>query len=1047
YIRLSPRVKTIFQQYRYDVDNFHRRNRVYRAISGLLTYVSGMDFAAGHLAPITSTTRGRRSHVFVRDNEDLLDVVRDAYPSSEDVNWMLTNQDNRPTKEVGVEDLITLFQLWDDAAQCFNELEYSNLAPGHVLYGWHYDYQEQKKSHHNQDTVQAPVALGDPHLGVLIYPGQLIDADLVRDGASASGYHRRLMDFYFYFYGFPSPGKIRYIPVWSHSVVAARTARTLAMAAPVPVLRGDVTLVGCSLMEVWKKEDEDAAAEREEYREEWAIFEEDMAYLAHLERIMDAEDSSEDEVEEARRLYDVHVQIRFTRKRNIICPVVTDARCRASLESSVVSRDELKASAELIVSQDRCFPSTHVLYVDKHRCLMYGAADNMKDLFQQLGRAGRAMNQAHAVVYSHTVQRCDKQEQEDPDIVPSCSSSSSSDDSIDEDDDGVSAEEIRNQQKPASKAKKGANIINVGHSGEVRVDALLGRQLTGSRITLPGREQHPADAEIGVESQEALAYELRDRVVSRENREESRGRPLRSGAELLPQVGKLFSGGRVRDDGRSDPEAVLRSMEEDVHEQGSCWQEGGQASPEPDCPQHPSASVVRRGQMKAMEQRQPRRKYSRKPGTNMCSICGKPKLKEFGHSRFGRGTFCASSSLKGEATLGQNRLQENVNSDSSDTGFSDNESDMSGRMGHQPKENPTAMKDTGVPFRLMEGTGDDGKGSIRTWTQLNAVTTNEEVTPETPQGNTSVKFVPGPRTPETPQATTPPSSSYQDRAPQTGCEHLHELNESCKFSLLVVPRASIKYSDYLQDDSMTRQALEVIVENMITNQNWLACPTGIQQLDKSHDDLVKSKFDPLSAVTLGWEGGRRRPNPPPMGLDYAKTEMFQSLSLKRSSKSTGSKKLQTIKWAMVSVPNEGIIPMPARQIEAWKTASLGDHVDYVFCHARGSALFLGMTEYDRSFCGYIRPTLEYAAPCWSSALTQKQSDALERVQKRACRIILGRRNNSYTETLALLDLQRLADRREHLCSDFATSVDYLHASAPGFSLPYKFKKAIVNSVT
>ncbi|KAI8490517.1 hypothetical protein Bbelb_317850 [Branchiostoma belcheri] len=54
------------------------------------------------------------------------------------------------------------------------------------------------------DTVQAPVALGDPHLGVLIYPGQLIDAELVRDGASASGYHRKLMDFYFYFYGFPS---------------------------------------------------------------------------------------------------------------------------------------------------------------------------------------------------------------------------------------------------------------------------------------------------------------------------------------------------------------------------------------------------------------------------------------------------------------------------------------------------------------------------------------------------------------------------------------------------------------------------------------------------------------------------------------------------------------------------------------------------------------------------------------------------------------------------------------------------------------------------
>ncbi|KAI8517635.1 hypothetical protein Bbelb_036520 [Branchiostoma belcheri] len=57
------------------------------------------------------------------------------------------------------------------------------------------------------------------------------------------------------------------------------------------------------------EEDEDAAAERERYREVWAIFEEDMAYLAHLERIMDSEDSSEDEVKEARRLYDEHLQV------------------------------------------------------------------------------------------------------------------------------------------------------------------------------------------------------------------------------------------------------------------------------------------------------------------------------------------------------------------------------------------------------------------------------------------------------------------------------------------------------------------------------------------------------------------------------------------------------------------------------------------------------------------------------------------------------------------------------------------------------------------
>ncbi|KAI8487218.1 hypothetical protein Bbelb_350160 [Branchiostoma belcheri] len=89
YTRLSPRVKTIFQQYRYDVDNFHRRNRVYRAISGLLTY---------------GLRRGPPGTYYIYD-QDLLDIVRDTYPSGEDVAWMLTNQDNRPTKEVGVGDL------------------------------------------------------------------------------------------------------------------------------------------------------------------------------------------------------------------------------------------------------------------------------------------------------------------------------------------------------------------------------------------------------------------------------------------------------------------------------------------------------------------------------------------------------------------------------------------------------------------------------------------------------------------------------------------------------------------------------------------------------------------------------------------------------------------------------------------------------------------------------------------------------------------------------------------------------------------------------
>ncbi|KAI8490622.1 hypothetical protein Bbelb_318900 [Branchiostoma belcheri] len=44
-----------------------------------------------------------------------------------------------------------------------------------------------------------------------------------------------------------------------------------------------------------------------------------------------------------------------------------------------------------------------------------------------------------------------------------------------------------------------------------------------------------------------------------------------------------------------------------------------------------------------------------------------------------------------------------------------------GCMGHQPKEDPkltAAMKDTGVPFRLMEGTGDDAKQLERVFEKL-----------------------------------------------------------------------------------------------------------------------------------------------------------------------------------------------------------------------------------------------------------------------------------------------------------------------------------------
>ncbi|CAH1267096.1 TBCK [Branchiostoma lanceolatum] len=74
------------------------------------------------------------------------------------------------------------------------------------------------------------------------------------------------------------------------------------------------------------------------------------------------------------------------------------------------------------------------------------------------------------------------------------------------------------------------------------------------------------------------------------------------------------------------------------------------------------------------------------------------------------------------------------------------------------------------------------------------------------------------------------------------------------------------------------------------------------------------------------------------------------------------------------------------------------------------------------YIGYIRPILEYAVPVWSSGLTKRQSDQLERLQKRACRTIMGNSYTGYQHALEHLGLSTLATRREHLCLKFARSL-------------------------
>ena len=71
------------------------------------------------------------------------------------------------------------------------------------------------------------------------------------------------------------------------------------------------------------------------------------------------------------------------------------------------------------------------------------------------------------------------------------------------------------------------------------------------------------------------------------------------------------------------------------------------------------------------------------------------------------------------------------------------------------------------------------------------------------------------------------------------------------------------------------------------------------------------------------------------------------------------------------------------------------------------------------YVSYVRPVVEYATPVWHGNLTEQQSARLESIQKRACRIILGRSYDSYTEALKVTGLHMLSSRRSQLCTNFA----------------------------
>ena len=78
-----------------------------------------------------------------------------------------------------------------------------------------------------------------------------------------------------------------------------------------------------------------------------------------------------------------------------------------------------------------------------------------------------------------------------------------------------------------------------------------------------------------------------------------------------------------------------------------------------------------------------------------------------------------------------------------------------------------------------------------------------------------------------------------------------------------------------------------------------------------------------------------------------------------------------------------------------------------------------MEEKKNIYILYIRSILEQSCIVWNSSLTAENCDDLERVQKAAVRIILGKNYTNYENALIKADLEPLKKRRDELCKTFA----------------------------
>ena len=90
----------------------------------------------------------------------------------------------------------------------------------------------------------------------------------------------------------------------------------------------------------------------------------------------------------------------------------------------------------------------------------------------------------------------------------------------------------------------------------------------------------------------------------------------------------------------------------------------------------------------------------------------------------------------------------------------------------------------------------------------------------------------------------------------------------------------------------------------------------------------------------------------------------------------------------------------------------------IFLH-KAAQFTNNLNDLKRIYIMQVRSKLEQSAVLWHFGLSNKNRAKLERVQKSALKVILGKRYTTYSDALEKLNIESLEDRRKSLCLKFA----------------------------